>query len=397
MEELVLCRETFGKIIRKHFKITDNLSKEFYGGPKNIYNGIFIREPKLRVFRPTIKEMESFSDYIKKIERIVDTNMCGVVKIIPPPEFKCRKSGYDKLSFDIVAKQQQISGKNSAYVVTEESNGSKKLNFLKYYALATSEKYFPECIRELDNEKRENYFWENFRQLDDKTANPFIKKIKFNKKTKRNEEITVYKKPTVANIGLYAAGLNISLMDEDPQVLNIMKLDNLFNRYNEHAKTKKSQSQIHFPDVTNSYMYIGMWNTVFPWHTEDNNLYSMSYLNSGESKIWYVIPPAFGTMFDDLVNILYKTDDENWPALLRQKYIYLDPRILRSHGIPCIKVEHKVNEFLVLFPHAYHMGFNTGFNIAEAKNFATKNWVSYGKKAKKCQCEAEGKVDIPVS
>ena len=35
-------------------------------------------------------------------------------------------------------------------------------------------------------------------------------------------------------------------------------------------------------------------------------------------------------------------------------------------------------EFILTFPDAYHAGFSTGVNIAEAVNFASESWIPYG-------------------
>ena len=43
-------------------------------------------------------------------------------------------------------------------------------------------------------------------------------------------------------------------------------------------------------------------------------------------------------------------------------------------------------EYVITHPAAFHSGFNTGLNIAEAVNFATWSWLPWGKAALKTAC-----------
>jgi len=69
---------------------------------------------------------------------------------------------------------------------------------------------------------------------------------------------------------------------------------------------------------------------------------------------------------------------------LRHKTTIIPPEILKKHGIPVEKVTQKAREIVVTFPNGFHQGFNHGYNIAEAVNFATPRWIRYGLASKTC-------------
>ena len=50
------------------------------------------------------------------------------------------------------------------------------------------------------------------------------------------------------------------------------------------------------------------------------------------------------------------------------------------------RVLQRAGQAIVVFPSAYHAGFNHGYNLAEAVNFGTERWLDYGMRARGCQC-----------
>ena len=66
------------------------------------------------------------------------------------------------------------------------------------------------------------------------------------------------------------------------------------------------------------------------------------------------------------------------PDLLLQLVTMLSPSLLQSDGVPVYRTDQNAGEFVVTFPRSYHCGFNAGFNVAEAVNFAPADWLRFG-------------------
>ena len=52
-------------------------------------------------------------------------------------------------------------------------------------------------------------------------------------------------------------------------------------------------------------------------------------------------------------------------------------KILETKLCINIKFYQYKGRFIVTFPYAYHMGYNSGLNCAEAVNFGDFNWKTY--------------------
>ena len=50
------------------------------------------------------------------------------------------------------------------------------------------------------------------------------------------------------------------------------------------------------------FLYFGMWNTSFAYHTEDSDPPSINYLHFGEPKSSDGVPPEYGHLLERLAN-----------------------------------------------------------------------------------------------
>ena len=57
-----------------------------------------------------------------------------------------------------------------------------------------------------------------------------------------------------------------------------------------------------------------------------------------------------------------------------------------ENGIKLRKMIHREGEFMISRCAGYHAGFNFGFNIAEAVNFALSDWMKNASSVSVCKC-----------
>ncbi|KAF7379079.1 hypothetical protein HZH66_015313 [Vespula vulgaris] len=302
--------------------------------------------PRIQVFRPTYEEFKDFTKYIEYMES-KGAHKAGLAKVIPPPEWIPRKSGYDLNTLDLTIPApicQVVTGKQGLY---QQINIQKKSMTVKEYSkLANSDRY--NTPRHFDYEDLERKYWKNI----------------------------TYVAP------IYGADVSGSLTDPDVKEWNINHLGTILDYVNKDYG-------ISIDGVNTAYLYFGMWKTTFAWHTEDMDLYSINYLHFGAPKTWYAIPPEHGRRLERLASGFFPSSYQSCQAFLRHKMSLISPQILRQYSIPCNKITQEAGEIMITFPYGYHAGFNHGFNCAESTNFATPRWVEYGKRATQCTCSKD--------
>lgn len=132
--------------------------------------------------------------------------------------------------------------------------------------------------------------------------------------------------------------------------------------------------------MTVPWIYIGMIFSTFCWHNEDHYTYSINFQHFGDTKTWYGVPGEDADKLDDALKKAAPDLFEHNPDLLFQLVTMMSPDKLRKEGVRVYACDQRANEFVITYPKAYHSGFNHGFNLNEAVNFALPDWMDDGLK-----------------
>lgn len=126
------------------------------------------------------------------------------------------------------------------------------------------------------------------------------------------------------------------------------------------------------------WLYVGSCMSAFCWHVEDHALCSINYLHMGAPKVWYGVPANASTALEEAMKDALPDLFEAAPDLMYSLVTMVSPMNLQARGVPVHRLVHQEGSFVITFPNAYHSGFNTGFNCAEAVNFGPPDWLPHG-------------------
>lgn len=134
---------------------------------------------------------------------------------------------------------------------------------------------------------------------------------------------------------------------------------------------------------------------MFCWHVEDLNMASMNYNHYGSPKFWYGIGKADYKKFENFVKTRFPELFVECNEFMRHKTLMINPYLLKKMmpELKIIKQVQRQGEFIITTQGGYHTGFNLGFNMAEAVNFCTPDWLSIFPKMRNCRCQ-KGNVHI---
>lgn len=289
---------------------------------------------------PSLAEFRDFEAYVSSVR--AQHPDAGMVKVVAPPQWVPRKDQYRSAHFMVNHPvRQEVYGTAGVYELLLVSQRAQTLQEYRNYA-----ERLPSPPETLSVEQMEELFWRNVR----------------------------YNSP------VYGADSDVETLFDPGVPWNLGELQSALTR---------GLGGVRLKGVVTPYVYVGAWKTMFAWHCEDLDLPAINYLHFGKPKFWYAIHPADAHRFETIATSHFPTEHASCSEFLRHKCTLISPKLLRANNIRITKAVQRPREFILVFEHVYHAGFNFGFNAAEAVNFALPEWVAYGRKAKVCRCESD--------
>eukprot|EP00090_Calanus_glacialis_P045654 TRINITY_DN8622_c0_g1_i1.p1 TRINITY_DN8622_c0_g1~~TRINITY_DN8622_c0_g1_i1.p1 ORF type:complete len:637 (-),score=114.05 TRINITY_DN8622_c0_g1_i1:324-2234(-) len=311
-------------------------------------------------FHPTLAEFRDLPKYVAYMES-KGAHLAGIAKIVPPsqwqPNSKPKDQRYNpsEMKFKIETPiQQTIKPTPTMGAFESTSMRMPEISIEKFVKLATSDRYVTPAHQSYEDLEAQYWSYDKLDRSDDP---------------------------------IYGADVPRSLIDNDQKIWNVGKKDPMFNTIGERLTRVKD----------GAYLYFGMWKATFSWHIEDMDLYGINFLHYGAPKTWYCVPPKHGYKLEKAAQSLFPEWGKHCYNFLRHKVCMISPRLLAQRGIKVQKMVQEERDIIIVFPHAYHSGFNHGFNIAEASNFGTPRWIDHGKRHRACTCshaDSAPKIDM---
>lgn len=153
---------------------------------------------------------------------------------------------------------------------------------------------------------------------------------------------------------------------------NTWNLSTIHNEPDSLFQFLKINRNDHISGLTTPWVYFGMLFSTFCWHVEDLYMYSLNYMFYGSPKIWYSVSHTQKEALDKYIKNKKLNISIEDPYILHRLILLVDPLELIDNGIKVYRGVQYPGDFIITLPKAYHAGFSTGFNIAEAVNIAVR-------------------------
>lgn len=303
-----------------------------------------------KTFKPSLEEFEDFEQFMENCDKDRSLKDTGIFKVVGPKGWKSRKlpveEKFEHLSV-ISPIEQNTQGKAGVYELLLIPKKSMKINEYRKKVESNDQITENKTIEEVEEK--------------------FLKSLAFSPP-------------------LYGADMPGNLFDENT-TWNLKDLPGVL---------KEGLGGTMVSGVNNPYLYVGSWKTMFGWHKEDMDLYSINYLHYGKPKFWYCLAPSEQKKLEDFTRQYFPEGFGKCKEFMRHKTVMINPYLLKQK-IPDLKIHKMIQypgEFVITFGGGYHAGFNWGFNLAEAVNFATTRWLEILPTVGACKCISDSvKID----
>ncbi|XP_042472851.1 putative lysine-specific demethylase JMJ16 isoform X2 [Zingiber officinale] len=375
------------------------------------------------VFYPTEEEFKDTIKYIATIRQSAE--QYGICRIVPPSswnptcllkqkqiwgnsKFATRIQQVDKLQNRLTSKKMGRShifmrGRRKA-LKTENTNEEDKAesnccNNVERFGFVPGPDFTLESFETYADEFKRQYFSRSAEfVLGSCQQEPSVDDIE-------GEYWRIVERPTEEIEVLYGADVDTGVFSSGfPKELSSAKVPTLEDQYmssgwnlNNFPRLPGSVLSFESGDISGvlvPWLYVGMCFSSFCWHVEDHHLYSLNYMHWGAPKIWYGVAGKDALKLEEAMKKNLPDLFEEQPDLLHNLVTQFSPSLLRLEGVPVYRCVQNEGEFVLTFPRAYHSGFNSGFNCAEAVNVAPVDWLLHGQHAVELYREQGRRISI---
>ncbi|KAE9602888.1 putative chromatin remodeling & transcription regulator FYR family [Lupinus albus] len=358
------------------------------------------------VFYPTIEEFEDALGYIAKIRP--EAEPYGICRIIPPdcwvpPCPLKEKNLWENVKFP--TRVQQVDLLQNREPFTKKRRGRKRKHkklseigtyrgtapsgsdSVQRFGFKSGSEFTLHTFQQYANKFKACYFGLNDGNVSDndpqKRREPSVDEIE-------GEYWRIIEQPTDEVEVYYGADLETGALGSGfPKKSTLTKSDSdqyALSGWNLNNFPRLPGSALSFEEcdisgVVVPWLYVGMCFSSFCWHVEDHHLYSLNYVHWGDPKVWYGVPERHAEGLEAAMKKHLPRLFKEQPSLLNELVTQFSPSILKSEGVPVYRTVQHSGEFVLTFPRAYHSGFNSGFNCAEAVNVAPVDWFVHGQNA----------------